>query len=95
MVPEDLQQQLAVYNIFQYDEVFLRQELEKHVPTYTLIKLAVWPARRWKCAYRLLLGAAMYDAQSVAEAYTLALLAVLSQSSSSQPDQDISSLREL
>src|SRR5438046_9904900 len=38
-----------------------------HVDTYTLIKLAPWPARRWKCRYRLLMGEKMHDAQSAAE----------------------------
>ena len=38
----------------------LRQELEARIPTYTLIKLADWPARRWKCHYRLLMGTAMH-----------------------------------
>ena len=74
---ETLQEQLARHGIAQYDEVGLRQELETRVPTYTLIKLADWPARRWKCHYRLLIGAAMHDAQSVPEAYALALLSIL------------------
>ncbi len=76
-LPETMQQQLTCYGITCYDEVGLRQELEARVPTYTLIKLADWPARRWKCHYRLMMGAAMHDAQSVSEAYALALLAVL------------------
>jgi hypothetical protein len=74
---ETIQEQLTHHGITQYDEVGLRQELEARVPTYTLIKLADWPARRWKCHYRLLIGAKMYDAQSVPEAYALALLSVL------------------
>jgi hypothetical protein len=74
---ETLQEQLARHDITQYDEVGLRQELEARVPTYTLIKLADWPARRWKCHYRLLMGTAMHDAQSVPEAYALALIAIL------------------
>ena len=77
-LPEELQQQLAGFQIYQYDEVTLRQQLEVYVSTYTLIKLAAWPARRWKCQYRLLLGDVMHDAQSVSEAYALALLAQLS-----------------
>lgn len=78
-LPETLQNQLATYGITHLDEVALRQELEARVPTYTLIKLADWPARRWKCRYRLMMGDSMYDAQSVPEAYALALLAVVQQ----------------
>ena len=74
---ETLQEQLARHGITQYDEVELRQELEARVPTYTLIKLADWPARRWTCHYRLLIGAAIHDTQSVPEAYALALLSIL------------------
>jgi hypothetical protein len=77
----ELQRQLSFYGITGFDEVTLRQELEARTPTYTLIKLADWPARRWKCRYRLMMGDAMHDAQSVPEAYALALLAVLSQPS--------------
>ena len=74
---ETMQEQLTRHGITQYDEVGLRQELEARVPTYTLIKLADWPARRWKCHYRLLMGTVMHDAQSVPEAYALALIAIL------------------
>lgn len=71
-----LQERLACLGITKFDEVTLRQELEQRATTYTLIKLADWPARRWKCRYRLLLSSAMYDAQSVPEAYALGLLAL-------------------
>ena len=77
MIPEILQQQLAQYGIVAGDEVALREALEQHVETYTLIKLAPWPARRWKCRYRLMMREQMYDAASVAEAYALALIAAL------------------
>lgn len=77
MIPEELQSRLARHGITMFDEVTLREALEARVETYTLIKLAPWPARRWKCRYRLLIGDTMYDAQSVAEAYALGLLAVL------------------
>lgn len=77
MLPEQLQTQLTHYGFTDFREATLREALEAHVETYTLIKLAAWPARRWKCRYRLLLGDAMHDAQSVAEAYALALLAAL------------------
>ena len=81
-ISETLQQQLTHYHITRFDEVSLRQELEQRAPTYTLVKLAEWPARRWKCHYRIMMGSGMHDAQSVSEAYALALLAILQ-----QPDQ--------
>lgn len=81
MIPEALQDQLKQHGISEGDEVSLREHLESRVETYTLIKLAPWPARRWKCRYRLLLGDKLYDAQSAAEAYALGLLAALSKSS--------------
>ncbi len=77
MIPQELQSRLAGHGITTYDEVALREALEARVETYTLIKLAPWPARRWKCRYRLLMADTMYDAQSAAEAYALGLLAVL------------------
>jgi hypothetical protein len=77
MIPETLQQQLAHYGLIITDEVALREALEERVGTYTLIKLAPWPARRWKCRYRLMMRDDMYDAQSAAEAYALGLLAAL------------------
>jgi hypothetical protein len=82
MIPEELDRQLAQHGITAIDEVSLREALEARVETYTLIKLAPWPARRWKCKYRLLMGEKMYDAQSVAEAYAIGLLAVLENTSS-------------
>ena len=78
MIPGALQEQLAQHGITTDDEVALREALEERVETYTLIKLAPWPARRWKCRYRLMMRDHMYDAQSAAEAYALALLATLS-----------------
>ena len=77
MLPETLQTQLTHYGITNFSEVSLREALEAQVETYTLIKLAAWPARRWKCRYRLLMGDTMHDAQSVEEAYALGLLAAL------------------
>ena len=74
-LPAELQARLAEKGITAFDEVALREALETRVETYTLIRLAPWPTRRWKCHYRLLLGDRMYDAQSVAEAYALGLLA--------------------
>jgi hypothetical protein len=77
MIAEEIQTRLAGYGIIAFDEVALREALEAHIPTYTLIKLAPWPARRWKCHYRLMIGDKIYDAQSAAEAYALGLLAAL------------------
>ncbi len=79
MIAEELQRQLAGYGIVDYGEVALREALEARCETYTLIKLAPWPARRWKCHYRLMMGDGMYDAQTVAEAYALSLVALLGQ----------------
>ncbi len=76
-LPEALRSRLARHGITTFDEVSLREALEMRTETYTLIKLAPWPARRWKCRYRLMMGERMYDAQSVAEAYALGLLATL------------------
>lgn len=77
-IPAATQAQLAQHGITTRDEVALREALEARAETYTLIKLAPWPARRWKCRYRLLIGDGIFDAQSAAEAYALGLLAVLS-----------------
>ena len=77
MIPETLHIQLAHHGITITDEAALREALEERVETYTLFKLAPWPARRWKCRYRLMMRDHMYDAQSAAEAYALGLLAAL------------------
>jgi len=77
MISEEIQIRLAQHGISDMEEVALREALEAHAETYTLIRLAPWAARRWKCQYRLMMGDAIYDAQSIAEAYALALLAVL------------------
>ncbi|GAC1386162.1 MAG: hypothetical protein NVS4B7_09680 [Ktedonobacteraceae bacterium] len=76
MLSEELQIKLARHNITDYGEIALREALEAQLETYTLIKLAPWPARRWKCQYRLMMGDHICDAQSVSEAYALGLLAV-------------------
>jgi hypothetical protein len=77
MLPELLQARLSELGLKDFSEVTLRETLETHVETYTLIKLAPWASRRWKCRYRLMMGDAMYDAQSAAEAYALGLQVVL------------------
>ena len=87
MVPEEICEQLKRYDIVAYEEVVLREELERHCETYTLFKLAPWPARRWKCHYRVMMGTGVYDGQTVAEAYALALLALLRQEAHSSASQ--------
>lgn len=77
MLSENLQNRLAGHGIAVNDEVTLRQALEGHVETYTLFKLAPWPARRWKCRYRLMTRAGVYDGESIEDAYALGLLASL------------------
>jgi hypothetical protein len=83
MIPERLHEQLTQYGITANSEVALREILEARVETYTLIKLAPWPARRWKCQYRLLIGEKIHDAQSPAEAYAMAILANLDETQGS------------
>ncbi|GER87852.1 hypothetical protein KDW_20140 [Dictyobacter vulcani] len=83
-IAAELCEQLQQHGITQTDEVTLRQTLEQYVATYTLIKLAEWPARRWKCQYRLMMKDNMYDAQSVPEAYARAILAMLQQATANQ-----------
>ena len=78
MLPEELRTRLAQHGISDTGEVALREALEQHVETYTLIKLAPWPARRWQCHYRLMMGDTFYDAQSATEAYALGLASALS-----------------
>ena len=85
MLTIELQERLVSQGITNFDEVMLREELEKRVTTYTLIRLADWPARRWRCRYRLLTGTSMYDAQCVPEAYALALLALNEQTDGVSP----------
>lgn len=77
MFAEELRVQLARHGHTELGEVALREALEARCETYTLIKLAPWPARRWKCRYRLMMGDKMYDAQSAAEAYAMGLLDTL------------------
>jgi hypothetical protein len=59
------------------DEVSLRAELERRLPSYTLYRLTPAAAKRWKCKYRLMYGDTYVDCQTVAEAYARALLSVL------------------
>jgi hypothetical protein len=85
--PEALRRALAERGVGVTDEAGLRRELERRVPGYNLFRLTPAAARRWKCRYRLLLDAGYYDAQSVAEAYGLALLAALTAVARADPAQ--------
>lgn len=75
-IPNELLAQLSARGIREGGEVALRIELERHAPTYTLIRLAPAAARKWKARYRILLAADYFDAQTAAEAYARALLAL-------------------
>jgi hypothetical protein len=75
MLSEELRTRLVAHGVVASDETSLREALEERVETYTLFKLAPWPARRWKCHYRLMMRDQMYDGQSVEDVYALALLA--------------------
>jgi len=77
MLSEQLQQRLVAHGVAASDETTLRQALEARVETYTLFKLAPWPARRWKCHYRLMTRDGVYDGQNIEDAYALGLLACL------------------
>ncbi len=75
MLSEELSSKLATYGFANHDETTLREALESKIETYTLFKLAPWPARRWKCHYRLMTrDQAYYDGQSIEDVYALALL---------------------
>jgi len=77
MLDTALQHRLAEHGIVANDESTLRQALEVHLATYTLVRLAPWPARRWQCCYRLMTRNGVYDGHSVEDAYALGLLACL------------------
>ncbi len=74
MLDAQIYARLLTQAITTSDETGLREALETRVTTYTLFKLAPWPARRWKCHYRLMTKDQMYDGQSVEDVYALALL---------------------
>jgi hypothetical protein len=85
MLPETLRTQLLQAGVTDFSESALREALEARVETYTLIKLAPWASRRWKCRYRLMMGEALYDAQSVAEAYALGIQAAVLKPPAARP----------
>ncbi len=74
LISQDLIRQLQDRGIAARGEVDLRLELERHAPSYTLVRLTPAAARKWKARYRVLLAADMLDAQTVAEAYARAIL---------------------
>ena len=74
MLSAELRTRLITQGIAASDETTLREALEAQIETYSLFKLAPWPARRWKCHYRLMMRDQMYDGQSVEDVYALALL---------------------
>ncbi len=76
LAPE-LADQLRAHGLNVEDEVGLRRTLEECAPTWTLIRLNNIAAKRWKARYRLMLGEQWYDAETVSNAYALALLALL------------------
>lgn len=85
MLNEELYTRLSACGITARDETTLREALEARIETYTLFKLAPWPARRWKCHYRLMMRDHMYDGQSVEDVYALALLARLAPEDTKTP----------
>lgn len=85
MLLETLRTQLLQAGVTDFSEPALREALEARVETYTLIKLAPWASRRWKCRYRLMMGEALYDAQSVAEAYALGIQAAVIKPPAARP----------
>jgi hypothetical protein len=73
----EVRQALAERGVSATDEISLRHELERRLPAYTLYRLPPAAAKRWKCRYRLMFGDTYVDCQSVAEAYAMALLAMI------------------
>jgi hypothetical protein len=76
MLPEDVLVALRSSGLPE-DEIGLRESLEAHAPGWELFRLTPAAAKRWKCRYRLLMGAGYYDGQTAAEAYARALLALV------------------
>ncbi|HZC05991.1 MAG TPA: hypothetical protein VE338_10145 [Ktedonobacterales bacterium] len=74
---DELVSQLQASGISAFDEVALRRELERHAPSYTLVRLTPAAARKWKARYRIMLASSYLDCQTVQEAYARALLALM------------------
>ena len=79
MLSEELRERLVACGVTADQETDLREAMEEQIETYTLFKLAAWPARRWKCHYRLMMRDQMYDGQCIEDVYALALLGRLEQ----------------
>jgi hypothetical protein len=86
VLPDDVVLALQTHGL-PGDEVGLREALETRVPGWELFCLTPAAARRWKCRYRLLMGAGYYDGQTAAEAYARALLAVLQVTTGAQVEE--------
>lgn len=87
-VSDELLSLLAERGITAHGEVELRLELERHAPSYTLVRLTPAAARKWKARYRLLLATEILDAQTVAEAYARAILSACASSERDTPTTD-------
>lgn len=87
-ITDELMRQLAQRGVTANGEVELRLELERHAPSYTLVRLTPAAARKWKARYRLLLAADILDAQSVVEAYARAILSTLASTERAEPPKD-------
>ena len=87
-LPAEVAQRLQARGIGARGEVELRLELERRVPTYTLVRLNPIAARRWKARYRIMLAARYLDCQSATEAYARALLAALDADEADEADSD-------
>ncbi|SRR5579884_1156619 len=86
MLPEEVLSALRSHGLPE-DEVGLREALEARVPGWELFCLTPAAAKRWKCRYRLLMGAGYYDGQTAAEAYARALLASFEASAEAEQRQ--------
>jgi hypothetical protein len=76
-LPADVIAALDRRGITARDEAALRRAVERHLHSFTLIRLMPAAARRWKCRYRIMFGDTYCDCQTVPEAYARTLLAVL------------------
>ena len=86
VLPEDVASALQSHGL-PGDEVGLREALETRVPGWELFCLTPAAAKRWKCRYRLLMGAGYYDGQTAAEAYARALLVSLESAANREPSE--------
>ena len=73
-IPDDVMEALGALGMADTHEAAVRSALEGVVPGYCLYKLTPAAARRWKCRYRVMIGAGYYDGQTAVEAYARALI---------------------